>query len=150
MMHMPYLLPLLLALLLCASASLAAVQTSCPEIEAHLAACRYNQTALLTDLYTTLALPNDPTHCVSASRLAAAYRALVPSLFKQQYGNEYDDHVFVQCDHLSDGRFCPIDVQQTYCTCASVCEMLMVVKTMAASARAYPNWVTQGTPWNPV
>lgn len=124
------------------------VSASCPEIEAHLAACRYNRTALLSELYYTLALPGDPTHCVSASRLADAYEILVPSIFKVPYGANYDDHVFDQCDWISDGRFCAVDVEQTKCTCVVACDMLRVVRTMTESSKAYPDWANTGVPWN--
>lgn len=135
------------ALLLLASPTLA--QSSCPEIEAHLDRCRYNRTISLINLYTTLALPGDPTQCVPTSRLALAYRILVPSIFKQRYGEEFDEQVFKHCDFAYDNRYCSIDVHQTRCSCASVCDMLMVVQTMTASALAYPNWSTQGVPYNP-
>lgn len=124
------------------------VQASCPEIEEHMASCMYNRTALLSELYYTLALPGDPTHCVTSSRLASAYEILVPSIFKMQYGAQYDDHVFDQCDWISDGRFCAVDVEQTKCTCAIVCKMLLVVRTMVESSKAYPDWATTGVPWN--
>jgi hypothetical protein len=136
------------AVLLCVLSLLSTAHASCPDIEAHMASCMYNRTALLSELYYTLALPGDPTHCVSASRLASAYEILVPSIFKMQYGAQYDDHVFDQCDWVSDGRFCAVDVEQTKCTCAIVCKMLLVVRTMVESSKAYPDWATTGVPWN--
>lgn len=121
---------------------------SCPEIEAHMASCFYNRTALLSELYYTLALPGDPTHCVSTSRLSRAYEILVPVVFKKTYGVHFDDHVFSQCDWISDGRYCGVDVEQTKCTCVIVCDMLLVVQTMIESSKVYPNWESTGTPWN--
>lgn len=134
--------------LLCVLSLLSTAHASCPEIEAYMDTCIYNRTALLSELYYTLALPGDPTHCVSASRLAVAYERLVPLLFKKSYGSQFDDHVFNQCDWISDGRYCAVDVQQTKCTCATVCEMLVVVNVMIESSKAYPDWESVTVPWN--
>lgn len=134
-------------MLLCVLSLLSTAHASCPEIEEHMAACRYNRTALLGELYYTLALPGDPTHCVSASRLANAYEVLVPSIFKAQYGAQYDDQVFDQCDWVSDGRYCAVDVVQTKCTCIISCNMLLVVRTITESSKAYPDWANTGVPW---
>ena len=134
--------------LLCVLSLLSTAHASCPEIEAHLAACRYNRTALLSELYYTLALPGDPTHCVSASRLASAYEILVPRVYKKSYGTHFDDHIFDQCDWISDGRYCAVDVEQTKCTCVIICDMLPVVETIIESSKAYPDWESVGVPWN--
>ena len=138
----------LVAIALFFSMLFACATAQCPEIEDHMSSCAFNRTELMTELYTTLALTEDSVECVSAGRLADAYRILVPGWYKQRFGDEYDDHIFDQCDYSSDGQFCAIDVQETVCTCVVVCDSLRVVKTMSAAAQNYPNWLTEGVPWN--
>lgn len=119
----------------------------CPEIEAQLTSCsRYNRTMLLSELCDRLALPGDPAQCLSTSRLASAYAILIPPTYKTQYGSQFDDRVFANCDGNYDGWFCVADIEPTKCTCVVDCDMLFMVRVMIESIKVYPYWATTGVP----
>ena len=121
---------------------------SCPEIEAGLANCHINRTAMLTELYAKLANPGDATGCAPKSAIQRAYRMLVPLPEISTYGHNFDDRVFLNCDLLRDNWFCPLDIANTKCTCAAHCDLLETVESMVLAMREYPNWSIQGVPWN--
>lgn len=135
------------AILLCASHHVNATST-CPEIDAALVHCPINRTAMLTELYANLASPGDPTGCAPKSAIQRAYHMLVPLPEQLDYGQNFDDRVFINCDLLRDNWFCPLDIANTKCTCASHCNLLETVESMVYSMRRYTNWSTTGVPWN--
>ena len=122
--------------------------TSCPDVEAALATCHINRTAMLTELYANLASPGDITGCAPKSAVQRAYRMLVPLPLQLEFGQNFDDYVFINCDLLRDNWYCPIDIANTKCTCAHRCLQLETVETMVYAMREYPDWSTTGVPWN--
>lgn len=122
--------------------------SSCPSTEAALALCPINRTAMLTELYANLAAPGDPTGCAPKSAIQRAYRMLVPLPEQLDYGENFDDRVFLNCDLLRDNWFCPLDIANTKCTCAARCSLLETVESMVYAMRYYSNWSTTGVPWN--
>jgi hypothetical protein len=139
----------LLCLHALSSRATASIRTSsCPTIEAALASCPINRTAMLTELYANLAAPGDPTGCAPKSAIQRAYLMLVPLPERIDYGSRFDDLVFINCDLLRDNRFCPLDIANTVCECASHCNLLETIESMVYAMRDYPNWTTTGVPWN--
>lgn len=122
--------------------------TSCPDVEAALALCPINRTAILTELYASLASPGDSTGCAPKSAIQRAYRMLVPLPLQMEFGENFDERVFINCDLFRDNWFCPIDIANTKCTCAYRCVQLETAQTMVRAMERYPDWSTTGVLWN--
>jgi hypothetical protein len=122
--------------------------SGCPANEDDLTHCMMNRTEILTTLYSLLAAPGDPTHCASRNALSHAYSILAFPPHQIRFGYDFDYIVFKNCDWLSDDRYCPVDVQQTICTCAASCSVLNVASNLVDIMQDYPDWKTTGVPWN--